>query len=148
MAQSPELVSLYRKISRQLEKLETSIGREKFFGQCLGNKLIPATLRVKPPAVHTSVNAKTKNLYMNAATSSSLRNVYIAHKDAKIETKKANEDFTSFLNTTISESSVEASVIHDYIKRRRPQISRRIQHNFAQKINHLKKKKAMNLHQM
>ena len=27
---------------------------------------------------------------MNAATSSSLRNVYIAHKDAKIETKKAN----------------------------------------------------------
>ena len=40
--------------------------------------------------VHTLVNAQTKNLYVNGATSSSLRNVYIAHKDAKIETKKAN----------------------------------------------------------
>ena len=84
-SENSRLVPVYRLISRKLERLEKTIGREKHFGQCLQNKVCPRTLVVKPPAHYSTVNAIAQNSYKNAAFAASMKNLQIAYKDSKFD---------------------------------------------------------------
>ena len=137
-----DLTKMYRLISKQLQKLEQAIEREKFFGQCLSLKLVPNTFLVKPPTGATTKDEKIKNLFKNAAVSSSFTNLRIAFKDSKEEIKAENEKFESLVGKLIEESNSDVTnVINDYIHKRRPQLKSQAANTFAQKLTNLRRKR-------
>ena len=135
-----ELRRTYRLISKKLQRQITATEREKFFQSCLKNKVVPQTLQVKAPAGSPSTNQTTQNLYKNAAISSSIKNLTIAIKDARVDKIKENVEFSSFVKDLVDEGKIEKNVIDNYIHSRKPQITRQVSHTFSQKLNHLKKK--------
>ena len=58
--------------------------RSLFLTQCLQFKVIPETLKSKPPRSQSSQFSSTQNNYKNLAISTSLKNLRFAQKDAKM----------------------------------------------------------------
>ena len=135
-----ELRRTYRLISKKLQRQITTVERHKFFQACLRHKVVPQTLQVKAPAGSPSANETTQNLYKNAAISSSIKNLTIAIRDAKIDIQTEKDNFSSFVQDLIAEGNIEQTKIENYIHSRRPQITRQVSHTFHQKLSHLRRK--------
>ena len=140
-----EEATQYKKFTRlvikNLTKREKACARHIFLKKCLEFKVIPNTLIIKPPNTGGTVNPDTQNRYKICASTASLTNLRIAIKDASAEAHEQCSQYKEFLTSTLeSIPPLERENLLEYVRKREPQISRKLKHTFQQKLKHLKEK--------
>ena len=140
-----EEATQYKKFTRlvikNLTKREKACARHIFLKKCLESKVIPNTLIIKPPNTGGTVNPDTQNRYKICASTASLTNLRIAIKDASAEAHEQCSQYKEFLTSTLeSIPPLERENLLEYVRKREPQISRKLKHTFQQKLKHLKEK--------
>ena len=143
MAIDPQLRKIYRQVSKKITRLEKAIHRAKFLSLCVQHKVFPRNLQVKTPEISTSLDQQTQNNYSNAAFSASMKFLHVAVKDSKADVHKEQIRFDEFLK---SFDENQQPFINEYLSKRRPQISRKVTHNYHQKLKSLVSKSETSCH--
>lgn len=130
-----------RHVIKNLIKKEKACARHIFLKKCYESKVIPNTLVIKPPNTGGTVNPDTQNKYKICASTASLTNLRIAIKDASKEAHEQCSLYKELLSGTLeSIPPPERDSLLEHVRKREPQISRKLKHSFHQKLKHLKEK--------
>ena len=106
--------------------------RVLFLTQCLEFKLIPETLKIKPPRSQASQFSSTQNNYKNVAFSTSLKNLKIALNDAKMALADEQNSFDLFLRSNTKDLS--------FIKASKAKLTKKLKLHYKKRLNFLKMK--------
>ena len=106
--------------------------RSLFLTQCLQFKVVPETLKSKPPRSQSSQFSSTQNNYKNLAISTSLKNLRFAQKDAKMALAAEEVSFDTFLRSNSNNLS--------FIKSSKSKITKKLKLHYKKRLNFLKVK--------
>ena len=106
--------------------------RSLFLTQCLEFKVVPETLKSKPPRSQSSQFSSTQNNYKNLAISTSLKNLRFAQKDAKMALAAEKVSFDTFLRSNSNNLN--------FIKSSKSKITKKLKLHYKKRLNFLKVK--------
>ena len=98
-----------------LKKINTIVKmkqRLNFLSKCCDLRIVPETLKVKPPQNNASQSNITWNNYVNLANSTSIKNLKFAKKDVELALTIEEKNFQDFLQKILVESNDEEEKIH------------------------------------
>ena len=76
-----------------MKKVNKCESRAKFLSKCIENKIIPKSLLVRAPKGIPSQDPHTRNNFKNAAFGASMKNLHIAHTDARKHAKEEKQRY-------------------------------------------------------
>lgn len=103
--------TFYQKIFKKLNIVLKSKHRLQFLDDCIDLKIVPQTLQVKPSKNEASQKSLIWNNYVNLAMSTSIKNLKIARKDAKVVLEFEENNYSELLMNIIPKFS-ESEKLH------------------------------------
>ena len=123
--------TFYHKLFKKLNVILKAKHRLKFLSDCIDLQIVPPTLQVKPPKNEASQKSLIWNNYVNLATSTSMKNLKIAHKDAEAILRFEENKYSEFLMNIIPKCSVsEKMQIRKFDENIKAKINQRLKRKY------------------
>ena len=112
---------------------------QDFLSKCYDLRLVPETLKVKPPQNKACQNNTTWNNFVNLAKSTSVKNLKFAKKDVELALIAEETNFQDFLQKILAESNDEEEVqLSNFIKQSTTKIRQKEKEKYLKKLRYLK----------
>ena len=112
--------------------------RLNFLSKCCDLKLVPDTLKVKPPQNMASQNKTTWKNYVNLAQSTSIINLRFAKKDVQQSLTSEEINFHDMIQNILTEPTNEQKLqLNTFIRNSRKKVQHREKTKYSKKLLHL-----------
>ena len=110
-------------VLKNISKIFKMKQRLNFLSKCCDLKIVPETLKVKPPQNNANQSKITWNNYVNLAKSTSIKNLKFAKNDAEVALTLEETNFQEFLQEVLDQSNNEENLrLSDFIKNSKTKI--------------------------